>query len=62
MSVFWGTGSYPPLQKGWQRIRRQATSRDPRTKPCVLKARAVYSEQVGWKRQEGGYKGEMQYW
>ena len=49
-----GTGSHPPLEKGWQRRIRQVPMKIPRMAPCFSKASRVYVEQVGMKRHFPG--------
>lgn len=58
----YGTGSYPLPPQGWQRASRRSVSHDPLRGPYLRRASTAYCEQVGTKRQEGGVKGEMQYW
>ena len=58
----YGTGSYPPLQNGWQRRRRRTVSQLPRAGPYRWIASSAYAEHVGWKRQEGGVSGEIPLW
>ena len=54
---FGGTGSKPASQNGWQRHSRQTVSQLPRRAPCTRSASSAYDEQVGWKRQVGGFIG-----
>ena len=57
-----GTGSYPPRQKGLQRRIRQAPSAMPIITPHSCIASSVYCEQDGVKRQERGRAGEIYFW
>lgn len=55
----WGTGSKPPRARGWQRKSRHRANSPPLSAPNRSTASKAYSEQVGEKRQQGGFKGEM---
>ena len=50
-AAFYGTGSWPPLQKGWHRARRHTVYKKPHRAPCFPIASMAYWEQVGRKRQ-----------
>ncbi len=54
-----GTGSYPPVQKGWQRKRRFVPNQIPDSTPYLATAWYVYSEHEGVNLQLGGSAGEM---
>src|SRR3954469_118142 len=45
--VCYGTGSYPPGRKGWQRRIRRALSQAPRIAPWRSSASIAYAEQLG---------------
>ena len=53
-----GTGSCPPLQKGWQRRMRHTASPLPRRIPWRSIASIAYWLQVGENRHIGGFSGE----
>ena len=60
LSVCYGTGSYPEPPQGWQRSRRRIVRYNPLIAPCFLSASIAYCEQVGVKRHEGGFSGDIQ--
>ena len=43
-----------------QRKMRQMASRSPFIGPCLRSASMAYAEQVGVKRQQGGFKGDIE--
>ena len=54
-----GTGSYPPLEKGLHRKNLAAASRLPFITPWISSASIAYCEQVGMNLQAGGVREEM---
>ena len=59
---FQGTGSKPPEFQGWQREMRFRPRPVPLKAPYFCTASAVYSEQLGKKRQRRPKKGLIAYW
>jgi hypothetical protein len=58
VALFHFTGSWPPLQNGWQRNIRFMPIQVPFSAPYFSTACFVYSEHVGSNLQAGGKKGE----
>ena len=58
----YGTGSYPFPPQGWQRRSLFMVRYSPLIGPCLRRAWIAYAEQVGVKRQVGGFNGDMQIW
>lgn len=57
--TIYGTGSYPPLQKGLHRATLITVSTSPFIIPCFFNASIAYTEHVGLNLQEGGKYGDM---
>ena len=55
----YGTGSYPPLQKGLHLKIRHAAKSPPLSAPYFLIASAAYSEHVGVNLQAAGSHGDI---
>lgn len=55
----YGTGSYPPVVNGLQRMILRTPSANPATSPCFRIAWTAYSEQVGWYLHIGGRSGAV---
>lgn len=57
-----GTGSAPPLWKGWHFTIRLHSNKIPLINPCFFKASTPYSEQVGWNLHVAPSRGDMLIW
>ena len=57
--INYGTGSKPPLCKGWQRPIRFTPIHPPRVTPCFAMASIMYSEHVGVNLHDGGKSGDI---
>ena len=52
----------PPLFHGLHRSRRQIAKTKPFADPWTETDSKAYAEQLGWKRQLGGNRGETANW
>jgi len=59
MNLHGGTGSYPPLQNGLHLSILHTERASPQITPHSLIASIAYLEQVGVKRQHGGFSGDI---
>ena len=57
-----GTGSAPPLWKGWHLTTLLDSNKTPLSNPCLFIAPLPYSEQVGWNLHFAPNKGDMLSW